>query len=372
MWKVPYTNFKKQFNENKDELISIFSRIMESGSFILREDVNTFEKDISQYLGVKHAVVVNSGSDALILSVKAHGISTGDEVITVAHTYIMTLGAIHAAGAMPVLVDIKDDFNMNEDLVESLITEKTKAIMPVHINGRMCDMSKIRSIADKYNLIIIEDAAQGIGSKFNNKSPGTFNSTGCFSSHPMKNLNCAGDGGFITTDSDSFADELRVMRNHGQKNKYEYVNYGLSSRLDTLQAAILNHRLKSFPKNILRRKEIAAIYQKELKDSPLILPFFETKDNNVFDDVFSSFVVQTDYQQELHDYLRDQGIEVFIHLGPKSISEMNHLSFKKPSPLTKTEELSKKILSLPMYPELDNEQIIKVCEEVKNFFSKVQ
>lgn len=366
-WTVPFTNFKRQYENYKNHFDETFSRIMSTGSFILRDDVSIFEESISKFLNVKHTIGVNSGSDALILAVKAHGIKPGDEVITVGHTYIMTLSAIVASGGIPVLVDIDNDFNIDVNQIEENISKKTKAILPVHINGRMAQMEKIVEIAQKYDLCIIEDSAQGLGAKLNNLNPGNYNSTGCFSLHPMKNLNCAGDGGFITTDNDDLAETFRLLRNHGQRNKYDYANYGLSSRLDTLQAALINVKFNDFPKSLEKRRSLANLYIQELKDLPIILPVFESKNDHY--DVYSSFVIRTNKQQELLNYLRKNLIEVFVHLGPTSIPELKNLEFKVNKRLVNTEKISKEVLSLPLYQDLTHEEVLIVCNQIKRFFN---
>ncbi len=368
-WKVPFINLGQQFINQKEELVSAFNRIMESGSFILRDDVNIFEKNMASFLNVKNVVGVNSGSDALILAAKMLGLKKGDEVLTVAHTYIMTISAIYHTGATPVLVDIDEDFNIDTNKIESLINKNTKAIFPVHINGRMANMKEISKLAKKYNLAIIEDSAQGLGAKINGLNPGNFSSIGCFSSHPMKTLGCAGDGGFISTDDDELARKLRILRNHGQENKYDYKSYGLSSRLDTLQAAILNVKFPLFKNWIKKRREIASLYDRGLKKLPLVLPTFLDKKNKHFD-VYSSYVIRTSSQEKLVEFLRNCGIEVFIHLGPKSISENKDLFFKIPQKLEKTEKVSKQVVSLPIYPELDLENVNYVINCIKDFFNK--
>lgn len=368
-WRVPFINLGKQFINQKKELISEFNRIMETGSFILRDDVNIFEKNMESFLNVKNIIGVNSGSDALIFAARMLDLKKGDEVLTVAHTYIMTISSIYHTGATPVLVDIDEDFNIDVNQIESLINEKTKAIFPVHINGRMANMKKISELAKRYNLAIVEDSAQGLGAKVNGLNPGNFDSTACFSSHPMKNLGCAGDGGFISTNNDELAKKLKVLRNHGQENKYDYTSYGLSSRLDTLQAAILNVKFPLFKNWIKKRREIASLYNEGLKNLPLTLPIFANSENEFFD-VYSSYVVRTSTQEKLVEHLRNFGIEVFVHLGPKAISENKNLFFKIPRRLEKTEKISKQVVSLPIYPELDFENVEYVINCIKNFFDK--
>ena len=208
-WKVPYTDFRAQFYNNRKEFSDEFKRIMSSGSFILRNDVKKFEDNMAKYLKVKHVIGLNSGTDALLFSLSSLGIERKSEIISVAHTHIATISAIRHIGCTPRLVDISEDFNININQIEKNITNKTKVILPVHMNGRSCEMDKIIQIAKKYNLHVVEDAAQSLGAKFKNKMVGTFGVLGAFSLHPLKSLGCAGDGGYIATNSRLLAEKIK-------------------------------------------------------------------------------------------------------------------------------------------------------------------
>ncbi|MEK6820550.1 MAG: DegT/DnrJ/EryC1/StrS family aminotransferase, partial [Nanoarchaeota archaeon] len=271
-WKVQYVDLSIQFKNLEKELTEVFKRVMSGADFILRDDVEKFEENIASYLGVKHVIGVNSGTDALFLALRAAGIGENDEVITVAHTFVASLASIVHNRAKPILVDIKEDFNIDVDKIEEAITKRTRAIMPVHLNGRACNMDKLMQIAEKHNLLIIEDAAQALGSAYRGRKVGSFGIAGCFSAHPIKTLSCAGDGGFISTNNDEIAEKCRLLRDHGQKTKRDYVCFGYNSRLDNLQAAILNVKFKYLEDWIKKRREIAKIYSEKLADLPLILP----------------------------------------------------------------------------------------------------
>lgn len=365
-WKVPYINLGKQFEKSKLKFISEFERVMKEGSFILRADVKKFEENLADYLGVREVIGVNSGTDALYLATEAIGINNGDEVITVANSFVAPISSIIRQGAKPVFVDIKDDFNMDVSQVEKKITKKTKAIMPVHLNGRCCDMASLNDLSKKYNIPIIEDAAQAVGAAYNKKRAGSFGLVGCFSLHPMKTLSCAGDGGAIATNDIYLAEKLRVLRDHGQKEKGEFLYRGYNSRLDNLQAAILNVKFKHLNEYIDKRRKIASIYSERLKDFPLRLP--PAPSNGDFFDTYTSYVVRTKKQQQLVDYLKEEKIEVFVHTK-KPIYQHKGLKLQNYH-LPVNEKICKENVSLPVNPELNDNQINYVVDKIKEFFKK--
>jgi len=362
IWKVPYIDLPKQFFQHREELVYEFEKIMSQGSFILREDVNKFEKNMASYLGVKNVIGVNSGTDALYLSVSALGIGEGDEVITVAHSFVATLASIVRVGAKPILVDIRDDFNMDVEQVRDKITGKTKAIIPVHLNGRSCQMKRLEEIAD--GIPIIEDSAQALGSMYKGKKTGSFGIVGCFSTHPMKILGCAGDGGFISTNEDLLAEKIKRLRDHGQKEKGEFVDWGYNSRLDNLQAAILNVKFKSLKNYISRRREIASIYSEELKDLPLVLPPKPSEGD--FFDTYNSYVIRSEQRERLLFHLKKKGIECFVHIG-RPLYQYKELGLTGMN-LKNNEEICKEILSIPIYPEMKKKQINHVVDSIHKFF----
>ncbi|MDC0357812.1 DegT/DnrJ/EryC1/StrS family aminotransferase [Oligoflexia bacterium] len=367
-WKVPYIDLPLQFDNLKDELLEAMTRVMAEGSFILRQDVTAFEEQMAHFLGVKHVIGVNSGTDALYLSAKALELKEGDEVVTVAHSFIATLSAVIHQGAKPILVDIQEDFNMNLELVENAITEKTKAIIPVHLNGRLCQMDRLLEIAAKYNLTIIEDAAQALGAKFKGQAAGSFGLVGCFSVHPMKTLNCGGDGGFLSTNDDQIAEKLRLLRDHGQQKKTDLVCFGYNSRLDNLQAAILNVKFKYLPKWIARRRALAAMYAEALADLPLTLPPAPSAGD--YFDTFNSYVIRSAYQKELVSFLGEKGVCAFVHIG-KPLN--HHKALGLPSfSIPVNEKICGEICSLPIYPEMTDEQAQYVIACVQEFFKDKQ
>jgi dTDP-4-amino-4,6-dideoxygalactose transaminase len=359
--KVKYVDLGKEYLESKDEINAAFERVMSAGSFIMRDDVSSFEQNICRQLKVAHTIGVNSGTDALFYSLAALGLSKGDEVLTVAHTFVATIAAIKHVGATPVLIDIGDDFNIDPTKIEEQITEKTKVLLPVHMNGRTCDMDQILHLGDKYGITIIEDAAQAFGAKFKGRYAGTFGAAGCFSAHPMKILSCPGDGGYITTDDSSLEAHIRLLRNHGQKSKSELVQYGFSSRLDNLHAAILNVKLQTVDDKINRRRVIADRYNRLLSDLPIKLPPSPTYQDHY--DVYNSYVIRVS-----SSHLSSFGIEVFSHMAiplyKNTALQLNG------SNLMKNEEISNEILSLPICPQLADSEIDYVVSKVRSFFSR--
>lgn len=365
MFKVPYIDLPKQYKAIEKDLISVVKSVFSSGSFILRNDVKLFEENMAKYLGCGYVVGLNSGTDALFLALYAQGFKTGDEVITVSHTFVGTIAVIKHCRLKPVLVDIDQDFNMDAKRLEKAVGEKTRAILPVHLNGRLCNMDKIKDIADRHNLILIEDACQALGATYKQKKSGSFG-IGCFSLHPLKNLGGAGDGGFLATDDENLAQKVRLLRNHGQKTKEEIVTFGFNSRLDNLQAAILNIKLKYLPRWIERRRKVAQIYNDGLANlADLKLPPAPLE-NGDFYDVYNSYCVCTKERDKLVRYLNDSGIEVLVH-WPKPCHLQKQLSLNN-FHLPQTERISQTILSLPIYPEIKDTQIDYVIETIRRFY----
>ena len=363
-WKVPYIDLSSHFKSIEHEVMKEIERVMSEGSFILRDDVRVFEEKMASFLNVKHVIGVNSGTDALFLALKAAGISNGDEVITVANTFVATIATIVHCGAKPVLVDIRDDFNIDVDLIEDAITKNTKAIIPVHLNGRLCEMDKLIHIANEYNFIVIEDSCQSLGGRYMNKMAGSFGLMGCFSLHPMKILSCAGDGGYIATNDEEMANRIFLLRNHGQKTKADIVLYGCNSRLDNLQAAIVNLKFKYLHNWISRRRQIALMYHKGLVKTPLYLP--QPPTNGDYYDVYNSYVVRTQKQAELVSYLREKGIEVFVHT-PKPLYMHKGLGLKNYN-LKVNESICNENLSIPIDPEMTDDQVKYIIKNIREFF----
>jgi len=362
--KIKFIDLGTHYKSIRGEILEKFDEISSRGDYILTEELEKFEKNISNYCGTKYAAGVGNCTDALFLSLKALGIGSGDEVITAPNSFIATAGAIVASGARPVFADVRNDYNIDPEIIEKTITKKTKAIIPVHLTGRSADMTKIMEIAQKRGLAVIEDAAQSIGAGYKNKRVGSFGIAGCFSLHPLKNLHAHGDGGLITTSDDAFYEKLLKLRNHGLKNRDECELWGYNSRLDAIQAAIGNIKMKYIDKWAQRRREIASMYKESLAE------FAEMPEDKEYEEpVYHTFVIQSDNRDELRRYLAERGIETKIHYPiPIHLQQpAKALGYKK-GDFPAAEAQAKKILSLPIYPELSNKQVEEVINGVKSFY----
>ena len=365
--KIPYIDLAAQWREEEKDILPIIKEIFLSGQFIGGEIVDQFEKNVASFCKTKFCIALNSGTDALVCGLIALGVKRGDEVITPPNSFIASTSAIVHIGAKPVFVDVLEDQNLNPYEIEKAITNRTKAIMPVHLTGRMAKMDKILKISNKHNIPIIEDAAQSIGSQYQNQYSGTIGEVGCFSTHPLKNLNACGDGGFITTNNIEIFKKIRKLRNHGFEDRNTVTDFGYVSRMDNIQAAILKFRLKKIDQVIFKRRKNAEIYFKHLKELPILLPI----ENNGEFNSYHTFVIQTEKRDQLAEYLSEKGIEtaihypVPIHLQPAS-KFLNHGigSFKS------TELQAKKILTLPIHQFLKVSDIKYVCKNICEFFKE--
>ena len=336
---------------------------MRSGWYILGNEVANFEKEFAEYLGGKFCVGVNSGLDALTLSVRALNIGAGDEVIVPANTYIATVLAITANGATPIFVEPDEFYNLDASKIESVVTEKTKAVMVVHLYGQSARMDKICAVTEKYNLKLIEDCAQSHGAKFNGKMTGTFGDAGCFSFYPTKNLGGFGDGGAIVTDDADLAKTLKMLRNYGSEIKYHNQLEGVNSRLDEMQAALLRVKLSHLDELNLERKKIADKYLVGIKNPRLYLPQLRAGAEHVY----HQFVIRTERRDEFKKYLEDNGIKTVIHYPiPPHLAECyKRLGYKR-GDFPITEKFADEVLSLPMFNGMTDEEInfvIDVCNE---------
>ncbi len=370
-YKIKYINLQAQHNSIKKEIKKKIESIFSRSAFILRQEVIDFEKKITKLLKIKYCVALNSGTDALLMSLSQIKIKKGDEIIVPSHTYVASVGAIKHIGAEPVFIDIRDDFNLDPNEIVKKISKKTRAIMVVHLNGRCCEMDKIMSIARKYKLKVIEDCAQAFGSKYKNKNAGSFGLSGAFSLHPMKNLNVPGDGGFLITNNKKVYSNVLLLRDHGRERKNGKEirkSYGLNSRLDNLHAGIALIKLKYFKKWVNKRRSIAKQYCFNLSDlkNYIKLPIY--KNNSKFYETFNSFVLRVKSRDNLKKFLLKNKIEVFSHIDKGVHLEKN--LYKKNIRLKNTEKIEKEIISLPIYPELKKKDIIYICEKIREFYER--
>lgn len=355
--KIDVFSLKEQYKGLRDEIAQAIEKVMRSGQFILGKEVSLFEKEFAEYCGVKYAVAVNSGTDALFLACLACGIGRDDEVITTSNTYIATALAISMTGAKPVFVDIDEKtYNIDPTRIEYAITKKTKAILPVHLYGHAADMEPILKIAKKYRLKIIEDCAQAHEALYKGRKVGSFGDVGCFSFYPTKNLGAFGDGGMMVTNFKELYDKMLLLRDYGRKGRYENVIKGYNSRLDTIQAAILRVKLKYLDEWNDRRRANAELYTKLFKGAKLkvILPF----EADYARHIFHLYVIRVKNRDKIMQRLSERGVRTLIHYPipihlQKAFKELGYRKGDFPI----TEKVCKEVLSLPMYPELTEKQI---------------
>ena len=366
-YKVKFVDPVRNYHMIKDEIDAAYFSVMERGDYIDRQDLRQFEENLAKFVGTKYAVGVNSGYDALHLSLRAAGIGPGDEVIVPSHTFVASCSAVVNVGATPVLVDVGRDFNIDVDKIEEAITERTRAIMPVHLNGYMADMVRVMEIAEKYNLVVVEDACQSLGASMNGKRAGSWGLTGCWSFYPFKILGGYGDGGAITTNDPDVALFARRMRFNGEdRDTGEYHGHGFTCLLDNLQAAFLDIKLRHLPDWIVRRQAIAKMYYDGLSDLPdLMLPHY---DDPRRDHVYQNYVVRSRQGDKFSDYLKKNGIEVLIQFRkPYYKHEALNLIDRG---FPETEALSREVCSLPMNVEISDEEVEYVIKVVRSFYGK--
>jgi len=365
--KVKFVEPAKVYNMIKDELDAAYFDVMSKGDLIDRGQLKSFEKNLAAFVGTKYAVGLNSGYDALHMSLRAEGVGPGDEVIIPAHTFVATCSAVVNVGATPVLVDVAKDFNIDVDKIEPAITKKTKAIIPVHLSGWMADMPAIMKIAEKHNLVVIEDACQSLGSSINGKGAGSWGLTGCWSFYPFKILGGYGDGGAIATNDPDVALFARRMRYNGEDRETgEYHGHGFTCLLDNLQAAFLDIKLRHLPAWIKRRKEIADRYRKALSDIPeLLLPHY---DRPGFDHVYQNYTVRSKQGNDFSEYLKTNGVEVLTQFRKPYYK---HKALKlKDRGFPETEAIAREVCSLPMNAEITDDEVDYVISVVRKFYGK--
>jgi dTDP-4-amino-4,6-dideoxygalactose transaminase len=370
MKKIPMVDLNAQYKLIKKDIDLAIKSVIADTAFIGGAYLEKFESEMADYCGTKYAIGLNSGTDALYLSLWALGIGKGDEVITTPFTFFATAEVIARLGAKPVFVDIEPDtFNINTALIEEKITKKTKAIIPVHLFGKPVEMDKILKLAKQYNLLVVEDACQAIGALYNNKKAGSIGDVGCFSFFPSKNLNAYGDAGMIVTNNKKIAEKVKMLRNHGSKVKYYNDEIGVSSRLDGLQAAILSAKLKYLNEWNKKRKAVADEYNKILsKIEGIEVPKYELGEG--LSHVYHQYTikVKNGKRDELKKYLEDNGISAMIYypLLLPFMEAFEYLHIKKGF-LPIAEMLGKEVLSLPIYAEMGRENVSHIGEKIKKW-----
>ena len=363
---IPFFNYPALFRRDEDNLIAVLRDVLRRGAFILQRDVEEFEAALRDYLGVKYAFGVADGTNALILGLKAAGIGAGDEVIVPSHTYIASAASIHLVGATPVLAEMASDRMVDAASVESKVTGRTAAIMPVQLNGRTCDMDALQRVADRHGLIVVEDAAQALGSKFKHRPAGTFGAFGTFSFYPAKTLGSFGDAGALVTDDDEIGRRVALARDHGRDDTGRVVAWGTNSRLDNVQAAILNYKFKSYDRDVARRREIARIYDHRLTGiNDLTLPPGPDADSDHFD-VYQNYEIEAGRRDELRAFLSDNGVGTVIQWGGVPVHMHRELGFEDTLPAT--ERFFERCFMLPMHTALDDAEIGRICDLIHGFY----
>ena len=364
--KVPFWQPAKNYKSIKKEIDKAITNVLESGQLVLGygKDIEKFEKTFARFIGTKHAIMCGAGTQALYLAYRGLGIGPGDEVITTSHTFIATIDQIVALGATPVLVDIGDDGLIDPNEIMKVINERTRAIVPVHLEGKICDMPAIMSIAERYGLMVIEDAAQAAGANIDGKKAGSWGNAGCFSLFPAKTLGSYGNAGIITTNDDKLAERLKMMRcnfNIG-KNPSQEVEFGVNMEPDVLQAAVLNVKMKYLRSYLKRRKEIADRYYKELSPTPLLLPARQKGR------IYQDFVVRVgEGRGKMIDYLKKHGVGILGHnLTPNHHYKKLGLNFELPM----TDMYLSQQIRIPCNPDLTDKEVGYVIKTIKRFYDK--
>ena len=365
MKTIPFFAYADLFRRDEPALAEIMLGVCRRGAYIMQQDLFQFEANLARYLGVKHVIGVADGTVALMMGLRAAGVVAGDEVIVPSHTFVASAAAIHHVGAIPVLADCGADHLLDAASVERKITSKTRAIMPVQLNGRTADMDGIVLLAQRHGLQIVEDSAQALGSKFKGRYAGTFGLAGTCSFYPSKTLGCFGDGGAVFTNDDAAAEYMRLLRDHGRASTGDVIAWGYNSRLDNLQAAVLDYKLARYDHEIARRRTIASIYDMRLgKLEQLVLPPGPDADPDHFD-IYQNYEIEADQRDALRSYLDDHGVKTIIQWGGKTIHQFAKLGLNSDVPMT--EELTRRFCLLPMNTSLTDDDVSYICDQVEAF-----
>jgi len=367
---VPFFNYPHVYKQYQQEILPALVDTLERGAYILQKEVEAFENAIKEFVGAKYCVGVANGTDSLYLALIAAGIKPDDEVIMASHTYVATAAAVKFAGGKPVLVEILKDRMIDPEAVEAAITSKTKFLMPTQLNGRTANMDALQDIAERYGLIIIEDAAQALGSKFKGKCAGTFGLAGSISLYPAKLLGCFGDGGLILTNDDEMYWKLYEMRDHGRNKDGIVVRWGVNSRLDNIQAAILLIKFKYYSKEIERRRQIARIYNEHLRElEDLTLPPGPDEEGPHYD-VYQNYEIESGHREALREYLKKHGVETIIQWNGTPVHQIKGLNLPN-FHLPKTDKFFERCFLLPMNTSLTDDDVNYICDIIHSFYKGV-
>ena len=366
--EVPFFNYPRAYLDHREDLLKIFDEVGKRGAFIMQKDLKDFELYLAKYTGAKYAIGVANATDGLELAWMAIGLKPGDEVICCSHTMLATASSIRTAGGTPIPVELGEDNLIDPEAIENAINKRTVGIIPTQLNGRTCNMDWIMSIANKYNLFVVEDAAQALGSKFKGQHAGTFGQASAISFFPAKVLGCLGDGGGVITNDYGIFDKVYQLHDHGRDIDGEVKSWGRNSRLDNLQAAILNYHFERYDQVILRRRYIADIYQSRLGDLvELQLPPSTTSNKDHFD-IYQNYELQADRRDKLKEHLKINGIGTLIQWGGKAVHQWEQLGFNFKLP--KTEKFFERCIMLPMNMFISDDDAHYVCDQIIAFYRK--
>ena len=365
---IPFFPYPQLFVRQEEELLAVIRDVGRRGAYILQKDCREFEQNLARFMGVKHAFGVANGTDAIVIGLKAAGIGPGAEVILPSHTYVATAAAVHMVGATPILAECGEDHMLDPADVEARITPRTRAVMPVQLNGRTCDMDAIGTVATRHGLAVVEDAAQALGSRFRGRSAGTFGLFGTISFYPAKLLGAFGDAGAVVTNDDDIARLIALLRDHGRNEEGRVVAWGYNSRLDNVQAAILNYKMKTFADDIARRREIASLYERDLHDvAEVRLPPAPDQDVRHFD-VYQNYEIEADRRDELKAFLSGEGVQTLIQWGGTPVHQLRDLGFSDHLP--RTDALFRRCLMLPMNTALTDDDVSFISDSIRRFYGR--
>jgi len=363
--KVPFFNYPRLYDEHRQEFRTALDESMSRGAFIMQRDLVEFETELAHYLGIKHAIGVADGTVAITMGLLLAGVGPGDEVILPSHTFIATAAAVHHIGATPVLCDCGPDHLIDVESARPLVTDRTKAIIPVQLNGRVADMDRILAFAREFGLKVVEDSCQAVGAKFKGRVAGSFGVAGTCSFYPAKTLGAFGDGGALLINDDSLAELARELRDHGRASTGKVVRFGFNGRLDNIQAVILRIKLRHYAGAIARRRAIAEQYTAGLDGLPgLVLPSAPNSDPRHYD-IFQNYEIESDRRDELRAFLTARGVGTLLQWGGRMIHQFDALDLRANAPFA--EALSHRYLMLPMYHLLDDRDVTHVVESVRAF-----
>jgi dTDP-4-amino-4,6-dideoxygalactose transaminase len=366
--KVPLLDLKRQYRLIKDEIDPAVMEVIESQIFVKGPKVAEFEQQIAEYCGTDWAVGVASGTDAILLSLMAYGVERGDEVITTPYTFFATAGSIARLGAVPVFVDIDPrTYNIDAAKIEAAITDRTRAIMPVHLYGQCAEMDAIKEIAERRDIVVIEDAAQAIGSEYKDRRAGSMGHTGCFSFFPSKNLGGYGDGGIVTTNDEAIADRIVSLREHGQSDRYFYCAVGANSRLDALQAAVLSVKLKHLEEWSNGRAANAEYYNRRFEGSPVVTPHREAYNRHIY----NQYIIRVPDRDGLFAHLREEGIGCALYYPlPLHLQECFASLGYKEGGLPESERAAAETISIPIFSLLTDEEKDRVATTILDYVGR--